>query len=294
MKDIAILGASGSGKTALSLELASKFNFIILSLDSLSIYKYIDIASAKPTINERKDIIHFGIDELYPNEDFNVMSFFKIYEKAKSYAKIHSKNLLIVGGSSFYLKSLISSFSKLPKISDETKKQVNLMLLNKQNAYELIQSIDKNYADKISSNDTYRIEKWLEIYLQTNQIPSVYQKQNLNEPIIKDILIYEILLEKEELFKNIQKRTTNMLKQNLIDEVVELEFKYTRSPKCFNSIGIKEVFSFLDAKISKNQISPLITTHTMQLAKRQKTFNQTFNSHLLPSDEIYKNIKNKL
>ena len=88
MKELAIIGTTASGKTALSLEIANKTNSIILSLDSLCVYKEIDIASAKPTKNERGDIVHFGIDEVFPNENFDVIEFMNLYKKAKEFAKI--------------------------------------------------------------------------------------------------------------------------------------------------------------------------------------------------------------
>ncbi len=87
MKEIAIIGSTASGKTGLSLEIAKKTNSIILSLDSLSVYKQIDIASAKPTKEERGDILHFGIDEIFPNENFDVIKFFECYKKCKRICK---------------------------------------------------------------------------------------------------------------------------------------------------------------------------------------------------------------
>jgi len=85
MKQIAIIAPTASGKTALSIQLAHQTNSIILSLDSLSIYKEIDVSSAKPTFIEREGIEHFGIDEIYPNEKFDVMQFIEIYQKAKGF-----------------------------------------------------------------------------------------------------------------------------------------------------------------------------------------------------------------
>jgi tRNA dimethylallyltransferase len=98
MKQIAIIAPTASGKTALSIQLAHQTNSIILSLDSLSIYKEIDVSSAKPTFIEREGIKHFGIDEIYPNEKFDVMQFIEIYQKAKDFALHNNKNIIIVGG----------------------------------------------------------------------------------------------------------------------------------------------------------------------------------------------------
>jgi len=113
-KEIAIIAPTASGKTALSISLAHKLNAIILSLDSLAIYKHIDIASAKPTLKERDNIKHFGIDIIYPNQSFDVIEYIKIYKQAKLYAQKHNKNLIIVGGSGFYLKTLLQGIVVFP------------------------------------------------------------------------------------------------------------------------------------------------------------------------------------
>lgn len=91
MKQIAIIGSTASGKTALALDIANKTNSIILSLDSLSVYKQIDIASAKPTVKERGGIVHFGINEVYPDENFDVIQFINCYKKAKEFAYLNKK-----------------------------------------------------------------------------------------------------------------------------------------------------------------------------------------------------------
>lgn len=212
MKQIAILGPTASGKTALSIELALAYNAVILSLDSLSIYKQIDIASAKPTLLERRDVVHFGIDEINITTPFNVTLFFKLYQKAMQYAQENDKNLIIVGGTSFYLKSMMEGLSQKPTITDEIKTQVQNTLLNMQSAYELIKNQDITYANKISPQDKYRIEKWLEIYYASGLGSSEYFLYNTKEPLIKNIEIFEIDLDKELLRQRIALRTNIMLK----------------------------------------------------------------------------------
>ena len=233
MKEIAIIGTTASGKTALSLELASKTNSIILSLDSLCVYKEIDIVSAKPTIKERSDIVHFGIDEIYPNEEFDVVKFIELYDKAKKYAINHNNNLIIVGGTGFYLKALIDGLSK----GVDLKVKLDISPLE---AYELLYSLDKEYMQKIEKNDRYRIEKAYAIYKQSGLIPSEFFEKNPKTPFAKDLKIFEILWDKEELRKRIALRTNQMVKSALIDEIIYLEKKYTRAPNCMSSIGVVE------------------------------------------------------
>ena len=267
MKEIAIIGSTASGKTGLSLEIAHKTNSIILSLDSLSVYKEIDVASAKPSKKERGDIIHFGIDEVHPNEEFDVIQFISCYKKAKGFAQNNNKNLIIVGGTGFYLKSLIEGIST--GVDFKVKLDSNVGEI-----YDLLYSLDKDYMSKIKRNDKYRIEKAYAIYKKTNLTPSTYFKENPKVPIAKDLQLFEIIWEKEELKKRIYKRTSMMMNEGIIDEVVYLEKKYTRKPNSMSSIGILETLEFLDGKIDKRQLEEKIASNTIKLAKRQNTFNK--------------------
>ena len=267
MKELAIIGTTASGKTALSLEIANKTNSIILSLDSLCVYKEIDIASAKPTKIERGDIVHFGIDEVFPNEKFDVIEFLNLYKNAKEYAEKNMKNLIIVGGTGFYLKALVDG------ISDGLKENTNLdMSLN--DAYNLLYSLDKDYMQKIEPNDKYRVEKAYSIYKQSGLTPSQYFLKNPKIALSPNLPIFEILWEKDELINRISLRTKQMIKSGLIDETIYLEKKYTRAPNCMSSIGIVETLEYLDGKIDKKTLEEKIIQNTMKLAKRQNTFNK--------------------
>lgn len=267
MKEIAIIGSTASGKTGLSLEIAQQTNSIILSLDSLSVYKEIDIASAKPTKEERGDIVHFGIDEVYPDENFDVTQFFECYKKAKNFAKEKNKNLIIVGGTGFYLKALVEGLST--GIEQDIKLDIPL-----DEAYELLYSLDKEYMEKIAQNDKYRIEKAYSIYKQSNMSPSEYFEKNPKVPLAKDLEIFEIVWEREELKKRINLRTSLMMKEGIIDEVIYLEKNYRRAPNCMASIGIIETLDFLDGKLTKKELEEKISLNTAKLAKRQNTFNK--------------------
>jgi len=268
MKEIAIIGSTASGKTALSIEIAQKTNSIILSLDSLCVYKSIDIACAKPSKKQRAGIVHFGIDEVYPDEKFDVIQFFQIYKKAKSYALENNKNLIIVGGTGFYLKSLIEGLSTQSNQSIKLDIPIN-------EAYEILNKLDKSYMQDISVNDRYRIEKIYCIYKQSGMKPSKYFKLNPRKPIIKDLKIFEILCHREEFRKKIALRTKQMIKDGIIDEVIFLERKYTRDLNCMSSIGIIETLEYLDGKLNKEQLEEKISQNTVKLAKRQNTFNKS-------------------
>lgn len=272
--ELAIIGATASGKSALGVEIAKAFGGVILSLDSLSVYKEIDIASAKPSKKERSLIPHYGIDLLYPNEYFSAIEFAKLYKKISKRLKKEKKPLIITGGSSFYLKMLLDGFSPSPKISSEIKTEVEKILLDKKKAFEKILKIDKNL--KIAPNDQYRIKKALEIYFATNLPPSRYFEKNPPKPIIKNLPIFEIVWEKKDLRQRVVKRTKKMFELGLIDEVAFLESKYKdRSLTSLKAIGIKEVLDYFDGVYSKEKLEEKIITNTLKLAKRQTTFNRS-------------------
>lgn len=284
-KQLAIIGPTASGKTALSIKIAKKIDAFVLSLDSLSIYKEIDIVSAKPTLQEREGIEHFGMDYLYPNQNFDVTTFIRLYSDVYALALKKKKNLVIVGGTSFYLKMLMEGISALPAISAQTKQKTQMYLKSLQESYDWLKSIDPHYMSQISSNDTYRIEKALNIYLETSLSPSEYFNQFPPKPTITTALrIYQITVEREKLRAQISLRTQQMIENGLIDEVCTLERKYTRAPHCMKAIGIKETLAYLDGIYDKKMLQEKIAVHTAQLAKRQTTFNRSQFSNVICAD----------
>ena len=275
MIEIALLGATASGKSALAIDVAKTVGANILSLDSLSIYKEVDIISAKPSLEERADIKHFGIDELTIDQYFSAATFFDLYKKAKETSLQEGKHLIIVGGTSFYLKSMIEGLSTKLTPSQETVQKVQAQLKNLKDAYAFIEKKDIVYANKISSHDSYRIQRWYEVYFESGLSSSIYFKSNHKEAVLKDIPIYDIMIDRDLLRERISQRTAIMIKQGAIDEVFALEKKYSRTPNPMKAIGIVECLSFLDGKINKKELHTLISIHTAQLAKRQRTFNKT-------------------
>ncbi|MCF6308852.1 MAG: tRNA (adenosine(37)-N6)-dimethylallyltransferase MiaA [Sulfurimonas sp.] len=275
IKQLAIIGPTASGKSDLAIKIAKKIDAYILSIDSLSIYKEINIVSAKPSQDELGSVKHFGIDILNPDDYFSVDVFIDIYKNVVSICQKENKNLIIVGGTSFYLKSLIQGLSTLPKITEEVSKNIHVKLNNLQECYEFLKSKDSHYMKNISAKDSYRIEKALLIYEASGLTPSEYFYQNPPKPIIENLDIYNIDIDRDILRKRISKRTNKMLELGLINEVCDLEKKYTRLPHSMNSIGIVEVLEYLDGKVTKEQMLENISTHTAQLAKRQQTFNRT-------------------
>lgn len=268
--ELAIIGTTASGKSDLAIKVAREFNAVILSLDSLCLYKEIDIASAKPNKDELELVRHFGVDLVMPDMDFCVGDFINEYKKAKLYAQQNNSMLIITGGSGFYLKSMLSGLS--PKI-EPLKIEIS-----DDEIWDLAMKIDRDFCLKFNKNDKFRLHKWYQIYTQTNEIPTQWLRLNTGEPVIKNLTIYELVWDKFELIERIKTRTKNMLENGLIDEARYLFGRYDSALKPLNSIGLKEAKDYLDGRINLNELNDLITIHTTQLAKRQRTFNKSFNS----------------
>ena len=264
----ALIGPSCSGKSDLALKIAKRFKLNIFSIDSLSVYKYIDIASAKPSKNDLNEIKHFGINLLEPNEKCNVQIFFNLLENLQN-----KKNLLIVGGSSFYLKSMIEGLSVLPPKTKILEEKIEHFCASK-NAFKLLESIDRDYASRINPNDKYRIQKALEIFLLTNTPPSVYFQNARKKKLAFKINIFEILKPRSLLTLDITRRTKAMFDMGLINEVQYLKNNYSNI-QAFKAIGIKEILLYLNGEIKEKETLNLIIKNTLLLAKRQVTFNRT-------------------
>ena len=268
--EFAIIGTTASGKSDLAIKVARELDGVILSLDSLCLYKEINIASAKPSSDELALVRHFGIDIASPDDEFCVGDFIAEYKRALAYAKNLDIPLIITGGSGFYLKAMLSGLAPKTKpikidISDDE-------------IWNLAVKIDSEFCSKFSKNDKFRLHKWYQIYAQTSAIPSQWLRDNTSQPVIKNLPIFELVWDKIELIERIKIRTKNMLQNGLIDEAEYLFKHYNSSLKPLNSIGLKECKEYLNGKINLDELENLIIIHTTQLAKRQRTFNKGFDS----------------
>lgn len=291
---IAILGPSASGKSALALQIAKEIDAEIFSLDSLSIYKEIDIASAKPKKSDLDTIKHYGINELEITEPNNAMVFKNLLELAIKTTK--KQTLLIVGGSSFYLKAIIDGLSVMPVILEKEKETISTQIDSLPHPYEFLSQIDPLYAKSLQPKDTYRISKALEIFFATANAPSEYFATHPKIPFQTPIKLYEIATDRESLKEKISLRTHQMMEEGIVQEMDHLLKKYPKNSQPFKAIGPKECISYLEGEITYKELPILISTHTAQLAKRQSTFNRTqfCNISRLPSKEIYEDILNFL
>jgi tRNA dimethylallyltransferase len=196
---------------------------------------------------------------------------------------------MIVGGTSFYLKTLLYGLSPMPKISEETYKKTVEYLCDIEEAHHMLLKLDEDYMSRIKSMDSYRIEKMLNLFFETGLTPTEYFRANPPEPTITTPLpIYEISVDREILRDRIRRRTEKMWDMGLIDEVSYLENKYGRTPNCMKSIGVREVLDLFDGVYTEEEAKEKMVINTARLAKRQRTFNRSqFKDRVsLPLDEL--------
>lgn len=270
---IAIIGASGSGKSALALELAQSLDAEIVSLDSLSAYKDFNIAAAKPSAQDLQQIKHYGVNLLEIYEK-NSAPLFK-QELERAIATTPKKILLLVGGSGFYLKAILEGLSPMPTLNPDQQAEIACQIASLDNPHAFLAQLDNSYAKCINPKDTYRTLKALEIYFATHTPPSQYFATHPKIPFDQPIKLYVLDMPKESLHANIAKRTQDMLNQGIIDETEALAKKHGSGHQPFRAIGPKECLQYLRQELSLKGLYHAIYTHTCQLAKRQNTFNRT-------------------
>ncbi len=274
MRTVAIIGPTASGKTAIAHRVARQSGAVLLSCDTLSVFCGIDIASAKPTLKERAGLDYFGLDCVPPDGSFSAEDFIEEFKRARRFAAAANRPLIIVGGSGFYLKALLSGLSPLPPLSAALKREVATQLEDLPSAYALLEACDPDYASRIAPSDRYRIEKGLLIAKSTGAKPSEWFEAHPAQPTIEKIALFEVYWPVKALRERIFQRTETMLQEGLIEEVCTLECCTPRSAQAMRAIGIVEVLAYLDGQLKRQQLGEQIATHTAQLAKRQRTFNR--------------------
>lgn len=272
---IVICGPTASGKTSLSIELAKKINGEIVSSDSMQIYKYMDIGTAKPTVEEMQGIKHYLIGFVEPNKRYSVAEYKIDAEKAIEEILEKGKIPIIVGGTGLYVDSLIYGIEyqdieldeeyrkKLEKIADEE---------GLQNLYEKAKQIDSKAMEKISPNDKKRIIRVLEIYKATGKTKTEQEIESRKNEVKYDYHVFAINMDREKLYERINKRVDIMIEQGLIEEVQKLLQKYEEFPTAMQGLGYKEVVEYIEGKTTKEEMIEKIKMETRRYAKRQLTW----------------------
>jgi len=271
---LVILGPTASGKTNLSIQLASACSGEIVSADSRQLYRFLDIGTAKPTSKERKSIPHHCIDIKNPDEPFNAGMFSQLAREIIDDILRCEKTPIVVGGSGLYIKALIDGVIqgdyRDEGIREKLKERESEEGLD--SLFHYLKKVDPEAAGKIHSNDSKRINRALEVYEITGSPISQLQKFKTipaNFPSFQCGLQWP----RERLYQRIEQRVDKMMESGLVDEVEKLrEMGYNSNLNSLNTLGYKEIFLYLDGQLSKEEAVELIKRNTRRFAKRQMTW----------------------
>ena len=263
------------GKTGISIELAKRIDGEIVSADSMQIYKYMDIGSAKPTKEEMQGIHHYMLDFVEPSKRYSVADYKKEATKCIKDIIKKGKIPIVVGGTGLYINSLIYGINYADtKIDQEYRDLLEKEAEEKglDSLYEKAYKIDKEAMQNISRNDKKRIIRVLEIYKQTGKTKTELDKQSLQNEKEFDFKVFITNMQRDKLYEKINKRVDIMLEQGLIEEVKKLLEKYNEYPTAMQAIGYKETKLYLDGTITKEEMIEKIKMETRRYAKRQLTW----------------------
>ncbi len=273
---IVIVGPTASGKTNLSIELAKRMNGEIISADSMQIYKYMDIGTAKPTKEEMQDISHYLIDEVLPNEDFNVVRFKELAEKYIDNILEKGKQPIVAGGTGLYISSLINNINFSESESDwelreALKKEAEEF--GPEYLHKKLQEVDPDSALSIHPNNIKRVIRALEVYYQTQKPISYHNEISRSIPPKYQFVLVGLNMDRQVLYERINKRVDIMIQNGLVDEVKGLvDLGYADSIISMQGIGYKEILEFLRNNITLEQAIDNIKQGTRRYAKRQITW----------------------
>ncbi len=274
-KIIVIAGPTASGKTDMAVELALSLGGEVINADSMQVYRYMDVGTAKPTIQERRGIIHHLLDVVDPDEDFNAATYRKT---ALPLAKrIFAKNIpcFVVGGTGLYIRALLGGLVELPPSDPLLREQLNAECDREgvPKLHQRLAQLDPERAETIHPNDRVRIVRALEIIQQTDRPLSELLKRHQfkNQDFLALKLFLE--LEKEQLYDRINQRTEKMMACGLVEETKGLLKKgYSPRLKPMAAIGYRHAIGYIRGKWALEEATTALKRDTRRYAKRQTTW----------------------
>lgn len=289
---IAIVGPTAVGKTALSIELAKKFNCEIISIDSVQIYKRFDIGSAKVTPEEMNGVVHHLIDELEPNATCSVYDFQKLARDKIDDIHSRGKMPLLIGGTGFYMNAVLNNY----EFTNLEEKTYDI------DVEKAKQYLKENYIDTYNNIDLDNQRRVINAYNYVMNEQKSVTTNNNGDTILEKYNPYLIVLntEREVLYNRINKRVELMFEQGLEDEVKGIINDYGTELQALGAIGYKEMLPYLKGDVSKEETISAISQNSRRYAKRQLTWFRnkingvwydTRSNSLL--DDVIEDIKNK-
>lgn len=275
-KVVVVVGPTASGKTNMAIELAKKIDGEIVSADSMQIYKYMDIGTAKPSPEEMQGIKHYMMDIIEPDADFSVAKYKEMALECVEKIIREKKIPIIVGGTGLYVNSIIDNIEFSEIITDweyRSQLQERAEREGSETLFRELKEVDPEASMKIHPNDTRRIIRALEVYKYTGKPISYHQKQSRLNPPAYNFLVIGLAMERRELYRRIDTRVDRMIENGLINEVKSLLERGVDS-KCtaMQGLGYKEMVEHLDGNKTLEEVIETIKRDSRRYAKRQLTW----------------------
>lgn len=273
---LVIAGPTASGKTALAVELAKKYNGEVVSADSMQIYKRMDIGTAKPDKAEMTGVVHHMIDIAEPEDSFSVADYVDMAHKVIADIVSRKKLPIVAGGTGLYINSLIddADFSKAP--SNDAIKDELYELFEKEGAeplLEMLKKVDPVSFERIHPNNIKRVIRAIEFYRTNNRPLSEQSDENQKKDSRYNPLMLMINPKREVLYERIEKRVDIMIERGLIDEVKRLSAEgLTKKNQSMQGIGYKEVLEYLNGFMTMSEMIRILKRNSRRYAKRQFTW----------------------
>jgi tRNA dimethylallyltransferase len=270
-----LTGPTASGKSAVGVELARRIDAEIISLDSMALYRGMDIGTAKPTLEERRSVPHHLLDVLEPHEEFSLAQYVEAAERCTAEIRSRGRQVLFVGGTPLYLKGLLRGIFEGPAADWEFRHRLTEQAQQNdgQWLHRQVAAIDPAAALRLHANDTRRLIRVLEVFEKTGQPISALQGQfEVGRPAAV-CRVFVLDWSKEELHARIECRVGAMFAAGLVEEVRGLlAGRQALSRTARQAVGYREVIEHLEGRCNLAETVELVQQHTRQLAKRQGTW----------------------
>ncbi len=270
-----LTGLTASGKTSVGLILAERLNAEIISLDSMTVYRGMDIGTAKPSVSQRRQVAHHLIDVRDPDEEFTLSEYLEAAHAAWRAIRARGREVLFVGGTPLYLKSLLRGVFRGPPADWEFRQQIEdeLATVGLEALHQRLEQVDPLSAARLHPHDKRRIIRALEVYRQTGQPISHLQVQFEEGLPAERCRVFGLHLPRPALHARIHARVDRMFAQGLEDEVRGLVARYgSFSRTARQAVGYREVLAYLDGRGDRATAIEAIKSRTRQFARRQETW----------------------
>lgn len=274
---VILTGPTAVGKTELSVRLAKAVGGEIISADSMQIYKYMDIGSAKITKEEMQGVKHYLIDELMPDEEFNIVRFKQMAGKAMEQIYANGHIPIVTGGTGFYIQALLYDidFTAEDDADDSYRKELEKIaaVSGAEALHEMLFKADPESAKAIHPNNVKRVIRALEYYHLTGQKISEHNENERQKESPYNYAYIVLNRDRNVLYERIEQRVDKMLAEGLVDEVMKLkQMGYTRNMVSMQGLGYKEILDYLNDSITLEEAVYILKRDTRHFAKRQLTW----------------------